>query len=211
MIFVDQRLPNEIEAGAKARPRYSTDEVETDGGWVITNSRWRYPLHQFEFNLEPGVRDEDDFYDPTQEGIRDVLDEFLDIFHVCGGSAGGFRFHYWRDKPVVHQPIGVGDGATLQFQLFRTYTRGAFTRDRKITRPVVGSVTVYVDGVPTVVGINYDTGLLTFSVAPLIGKIVTADFEHDVPVRFADDELEMIGLTDDLDQPVNIVLKEIRE
>jgi uncharacterized protein (TIGR02217 family) len=88
-----------------------------------------------------------------------VLDEFLDIFHVCGGSAGAFRFHYWRDKPVVGQQIAVGDGSTKEFQLFRTYARGGFSRDRKITRPVNGSVTVYSNGVPVRVGVDYDTGV----------------------------------------------------
>lgn len=201
-IFIDQRLPVEIEAGAKARPRYSTDVVVTDGGWRITNSRWAYPLFQFEFSVEPGTRTDGDY---------DVLDEFLDIFHVCGGSAGAFRFHYWRDKPVVGQLLGVGDGATKEFQLFRTYRRGAFSRDRKITRPVAGSVAAYLDGSPEVAGVDYDTGVVIFTVAPALGIEVTADFEHDVPVSFADDELEVVALTDQLDQPVSIVLVENRE
>jgi hypothetical protein len=57
-IFIDERLPVEIEAGAKAKPRYSTDTITTDGGWEVRNSRWAYPLFQFEFNVEPGTRDE---------------------------------------------------------------------------------------------------------------------------------------------------------
>lgn len=203
MIFVDQQLPADIEAGAKAKPRYSTDVITTDGGWEVRNSRWSYPLFTFEISaFEPGTHENDEY---------DVLDEFLDIFHVCGGSAGAFRFHWWREKPVVGQQIGVGDGSTLIFQLFRTYTRGGFSRDRKITRPVVGSVTVYEAGIATSAGVDYDTGQIIFAVAPPFGAIVTADFEHDVPVRFADDELEMIGLVSDLDQPVNVTLIEIRE
>lgn len=203
MIFVDQQLPADVEAGAKATPRYATDVITTDGGWEVRNSRWRYPLFQFTITaFEPGTHDDADY---------DVLDEFLDIFHVCGGSAGAFRFHYWRDKPVVGQQIAVGDGATVQFQLFRTYIRGGFSRDRKITRPVVGSVTVYENGTPVSVGVDYDTGVLIFGAAPPGGVIVTADFAHDIPVRFADDNLDVVGLTDDLDQPVNVTLVEIRE
>jgi uncharacterized protein (TIGR02217 family) len=82
-----------------------------------------------------------------------------------------FRFHYWRDKPVVGQQIGVGDGSTLQFQLFRTYTRGGFSRDRKITRPVNGSVVVYLERRPGLAsGVDYDTGVLIFAAAPLFGS-----------------------------------------
>jgi uncharacterized protein (TIGR02217 family) len=202
LIFIDERLPNEIEAGAKAKPRYSTDIIPTDGGWEVRNSRWSYPLMSFEFNIEPGTRDENE---------HDVLDQFLEMFHACGGSAGAFRFNYWRDKPAVDQLLGVGDGSTKTFQLMRTYTRGAVTRYRKITRPITGTVTAKVAGVVTVAAIDYSTGLLTFSVAPVLGAHVTASFENDVPVRFADDELEIVGLTDALDQPVNIILQEIRE
>jgi uncharacterized protein (TIGR02217 family) len=202
-VFVDQRLPMEIEAGAKARPRYSTDVITTDGGWEVRNSRWAYPLMEFDITaFEPATHESDEY---------DVLDEFLDIFHVCGGSAGAFRFHYWRDKPVVGQQIGVGDGSTTTFQLYRTYTRGGFSRDRKITRPIIGSVATAVAGVGTVAAIDYDTGQIVFSVAPAMGAVITADFDHDIPVRFSDDELDVVGLTDELDQPVNVTLVEIRE
>jgi hypothetical protein len=46
---------------------------------------------------------------------------------------------------------------------------------------------------------------------PANGVVVSADFDHDIPVRFADDSLDVVGLTDDLDQPVNVTLVEIRE
>jgi len=199
-IFINDLLDADIEAGAKARPRYSTDIVTTDGGYEIRNSRWAYPLFQFEFNLSPGYREDDA-----------ALEAFIDLFHAAGGSFATFRFHYWRDLPVVGQQLGIGDGSTSQFQLFRSYTRGGITRDRKITRPVEGSVTVYANGIPIAVGINYETGIVTISPAPPLTVVITADFEHDLPVRFADDELEIIGLTDTLDQPVSIVLNEVRE
>ena len=199
-LYINDLLDASIEAGAKARPRYSTDIVSTDGGWEIRNSRWAYPLFQFEFNLSPGYREDDA-----------ALDAFLDLFHAAGGSAGTFRFHYWRDGSVENQLLGLGDGAETDFQLLRTYTRGAITRDRKITRPVEGSVTVRVADVVTVAAIDYETGLVTITPAPALAAEVRADFEHDIPVRFADDELEVIGLTDTLDQPVSVVLVEVRE
>lgn len=193
----------EIEVGAKAKPRYATDVITTDGGWEVRNSRWSYPLFEFVLTaFEPATHETEEY---------DVLDEFLDIFHVCGGSGGAFRFNYWRDKPVTGQQIGVGDGSTKTFQLYRSYIRGGFERTRKITRPVAGTVVLYVNGVVTAASVNNDTGLVTFGAAPALSALVTADFEHDIPVRFADDTLEVVGLTDQLDQPVNVTLVEIRE
>lgn len=202
-VFIDERLPIDVEAGAKARPRYSTDIITTDGGWEWRNSRWNYPLFQFEFSsLEPNTH---------EDGEYNVLDDFLDLFHACGGTYGVFRFHYWRDRPVVNQFIGSGDGSTKTFQLYRTYTRGLISRDRKITRPVAGSVVAYVNGVPTAITEDDTTGLITFGAAPALGAEITVDFDHDIPVRFADDDLEVVGLTDELDQPVNVTLVEVRE
>lgn len=199
-IYVNDLLSADIEAGAKARPRYSTDIITTDGGHEIRNSRWAYPLFQFEFTLSPGYREDDA-----------ALDAFIDLFHAAGGSHAVFRFHYWRDGAVVNQRLGVGDGSDTTFQLLRSYTRGAITRDRKITRPVQGSVTVRVAEVVTVAAIDYETGIVTITPAPALGAEVRADFEHDIPVRFGDDELELVGLTDTLDQPVSVVLVEVRE
>lgn len=199
-VFVDEKMSAEIEANAKARPRYSTDVITTDGGHEVRNSRWAYPLHKFEFNVEPGSRDGDD-----------ALAALEEMYHVCGGQYGAFRFHYWRDVPVVGQIIGFGDGTTTGFQLIRSYIRGSLTRDRKITRPVDGTVVVYVEGIETAASVDYSTGLVTISPAPASSTVVTADFEHDVPVRFADDEIEVVGMTDVLDQIVSITLLEIRE
>lgn len=199
-IYLNELLDVEVLAGARCRPRYSTDVVPTDGGFEVRNSRWRYPLHQVEFDIMPGYRNQDE-----------AIETFVDTFHVVGGSAGVFRFHYWSDFPVVGQHIAFGDGSTTQFQLIKTYQRGALTRTRKITRPVPGSLTVYANGVPVAAAIDYETGIVTFAVAPLLGVAITADFEFDMPVRFADDEIELIGLTDQLDQPVSIILMEVRE
>lgn len=199
-VVINELIALAIEAGAKARIRYSTDVVMTDGGYRITNSRWAYPLHAFEFNLSPGYREDDA-----------ALDAFIELFHAVGGSAGVFRFHYWRDLPAVGEDIGTGDGSTTEFQLLRNYTRDGVTRQRKITRPIEGSVTVYANGTPVAAAVDYDTGVVIFSPAPTNGFALTADFENDIPVSFADDELEVLGLTSDLDQPVSIVLEEVRE
>lgn len=199
-LFLNELLDLDVLVGARCRPRYSTDIVTTDGGYEVRNSRWRYPLHQVEFDVMPGLRADDE-----------AIEAFVDTFHAVGGAAGTFRFHNWRDLPVVGQQIGTGDGSTLQFQLYKSYVRGALTRTRKITRPVPDTLTVYSNGVPTAVGIDYETGIITFSIAPPLGFVITADFEFDMPVRFADDEVELLGLTDQLDQPVSIVLMEVRE
>jgi len=200
--MIDERLDREIEVGAKARPRYKTDVIETDGGATVRNARWRYPLFTFEFNLEPG--------DPNSNDAES-LHEFIDLFHCAGGQHETFRFRHWSDYQARAQPLATGDGVTTDFQLYRVYIRGAVSRRRKITRPVTGTVVGYVNGVESSTTVDLTTGILTFAPAPAAGSTVTADFDFDIPVRFDSDELEMIALSNDLDQPVNIVLVEERE
>lgn len=195
--MIADRLDRDIEVGAKARPRYSTDITTMDGGWEFRNSRWAYPLFEFEFTVEPG----------NQVDLAD----FVDLFHAAGGAFESFLFEHWQDNQGLAQALGTGDGATVDFQLYRVYTRGATTRRRKITRPKAGSVVGYKNGMIAPTSVNITTGILTFATAPLNGVAVTADFNFYLPVRFQDDELEFTALNRDLDQPVNVVLVEIRE
>jgi len=62
---------------------------------------------------------------------------------------------------------------------------------RTVTKPVVGTVKVYLDGIAQISGWSVDTttGLVTFVTAPALGIEVTADFEFDVPVRFDTDHM----------------------
>lgn len=205
--MIDARLSRDIEVGAIARPRYATDVIRTEGGFEFRVPRWRYPLFTFEFNIEPG--------DPTDANYQfesgETLGQFIDLWHAAGGMDETFLFRHWGDYQAVDNPIGLGDGSTLTFQLYRVYERGIVQRLRKITRPVFGTVTAKVDGVDAAIDVDPETGIITFGAAPALGAEITASFEFDLPVRFDDDALEVVALTAKLDQPVNIVLQEVRE
>lgn len=73
----------------------------------------------------------------------------------------------------------------------KTYVSHTITESRRITKPVSGSVKIYVNAVlqTSGVSVNYTTGLVTFVSAPASGAAITADFEFDVPVRFDTDRL----------------------
>ena len=199
--MIDDRLVRDIEVGAKAIPRYKTEVITSDDGTEYRNSRWAYPLLSFEFNVEPGIIGE-----ATMEAFRD-------LFYAAGGMAEAFLFRDWSDYAGEDQLIGTGDGSTTTFQLIKNYTRGAVTRQRKITRLIADTAVIYVNGVEQMSGVtvNEDTGLVTFSLAPGSGAEVTADFQFLLPVRFDDDSLQLLSLSRDLIQPVSVVLMQIKE
>jgi uncharacterized protein (TIGR02217 family) len=67
----------------------------------------------------------------------------------------------------------------LQFQLLKHYPSGSVIEVRTSTKPVTGTVQVYLDGIEQTSGWSVDTttGLVTFGTAPALGVEVTADFE----------------------------------
>ena len=63
--------------------------------------------------------------------------------------------------------------------------------ERRIYKPVPGSVRVAVNGVDVAdIAVNTAEGLIRFNHPPETGAIVTAGYLFDVPVRFDTDHLE---------------------
>lgn len=87
--------------------------------------------------------------------------------------------------------LGVGDGVRTRFELVKDYDGQA----RRITRPAGGSVRVAVDGVETGPWTLAASGVVEFDDAPAVGAAVTAGFRFDVPVRFAEDRLDVSRAT----------------
>ncbi|MDF2766770.1 MAG: hypothetical protein K0S81_3765 [Rhodospirillales bacterium] len=97
----------------------------------------------------------------------------------------------WTDYKATGELLGTGDDAQTQFQLVKHYPSGSVIEVRTITKPVAGTVKVYLDDVEQLSGWSVDTtaGLVTFGTAPALGVEITADFEFDVPVRFDTDHM----------------------
>lgn len=177
MAFDDVRFPTDIAYGSGGGPEYSTDIVETLGGYEQRNSNWSES--RAHYNVAHGVKSEAQ------------LEALIAFFRARKGRAKAFRFKDWTDYKATAQAIATGNGSATQFQLIKTYTSGAVTATRTITKPVSGTVKLYLAGVEQLSGVSTDplTGIVTFSAAPGNGVAITADFEFDVPVRFETDRL----------------------
>ncbi|MBY0408102.1 MAG: DUF2460 domain-containing protein [Rickettsiales bacterium] len=178
MAFIEVRFPADIAYGATGGPEFSTEVVVTHGGYEQRNINWSQA--RAKYNVAHGVK--------TQA----QLDALIAFFRARKGRADGFRFKDWTDYKVSGQALGSGDGTRKIFQLVKTYASGGSSDTRTITKPVAGTVKLYLAGVLQSVGayaLALDTGVVTFTAAPGSGVAVTADFEFDVPVRFDTDRL----------------------
>lgn len=185
--FHDVLFPLELGYGATGGPEFSTQVVVTGSGREQRNSQWGDARLYFDAGV--GVRSEAD------------LAALIGFFRARRGQAHGFRF---RD-PLDHgsgapgsppaptdQRLGTGDGRITRFALVKSYGPADDPQQRRITRPVAGSVTVAIDGVQRLAGWSLgEAGWIDFAVPPPVGALVTAGFAFDVPVRFAVDRIDV--------------------
>jgi uncharacterized protein (TIGR02217 family) len=129
--------------------------------------------------------------------------DILAFFEARLGRLYGFRWKDWADYKSVAP--GVETSATDQvleltnpdeasYQLAKSYTSGPTVYTRKIHKPVQSTVKLALDGVTLVEGtdfyVDYTSGLVYIGIIGYTG-LVTAGFEFDVPVRFAQDHLDV--------------------
>lgn len=200
------RFPDNIAYGSRGGPVYSVRRVTVDSGHSKKWLRWQCALHQYDISY--GVRTQNDVY------------SVLEYFHACAAGANAFRMKDFQDYKstsdmqaaigATDQTLGTGDGANKDFQLIKTYIKGALSRARNIVKPISGAL-VSLDDVPQGSGWTLDTttGLVSFTAAPGIGVVVKAGFEFDVPVEFADNGLD-IQWDDQRLQSTSVVLSEVR-
>ena len=198
MSFADIRFPTNISYDCVGGPVYFTEIVKVASGYEKRNQRWNLPLAEYEVG-----------YIDTKEKIE----ELISFFRARKGRAVGFRFKEHSDFEATNSLLGTGDTETVNFQLIKKYTSGVDSENRKITRPVSGTVKVYLNSVLQSTGytVDYATGIVSFSTPPGTGVSVTATFEFDVPVRFDTDKISIQMKTIEVGAWVGITMKEIRE
>lgn len=132
-------------------------------------------------------------YTLTYEFLRSAatyaeMQTLLGFYNARQGSFDTFLFTDPDDNSITGQQIGIGDGSTKTFQLVRAI--GGF--NDIIQAPNVVSA-VYLTGVLQSGGswsVDATTGLLTFTAAPALNKIITVDFSWYWRCRFMDDQYD---------------------
>ena len=146
------------------------------------------------------------------------LEALIGFFRARRGPATAFRFRDPYDfssngmtgtPTPTDQQVGTGDGAAVTFPLAKAYGEG---ERRRITRPVSGSVRVAVNSAEALTGwLLGDKGEIIFDDPPAAGASICAGFLFDVPVRFAEDRLEVSRASFRAGEAPSVPLIEVRE
>ncbi|MET0360726.1 MAG: DUF2460 domain-containing protein [Sphingobium sp.] len=204
--FDDVAFPLAIGREASVTPAFSTQIVESPSGHERRSSDWADA--RLSFDAGPGVRSDAD------------MATLIAFFRARRGAARGFRFtDPFDDRSCdvgatpgpLDQRLGIGDGVTTAFQLRRFYGEGEDAQERAVTRPKPGTIRVAINGEEQGDGWSHDgLGVIAFDAAPADGAILTAGFRFDVPVRFAEDRLEINRATFAAGAAPSVPLVEIR-
>jgi uncharacterized protein (TIGR02217 family) len=159
MVIKEIRFPTDLAYGSRGGPGYSTDISETKSGYETAILEWSKARHRYSAA-----------YGPRTQAQLEVVRAF---FHIVRGKGYGFRFKDWDDykscsiaatPAATDQTLGTGDGVIVAFQLYKTYSYGAESYSRAITRPVSGTTLVSIQDVTDPRWtVSTVTGIVTFS------------------------------------------------
>lgn len=168
MAFRDERFPDAISYDAVERVRHSTSVVQVQSGARSANQNWSFPLR--EFDVSHAMR------------LKSYMDTLVAFnLTIAEGMANTFRYKPWGDYKATTAEgiVTLISGDT--YQIHKRYTFGAFSKDRKVSLPVNGTVTIAGGGTYS---LDYITGIITRTA----GAVPTAwSGEFDVPVYFGAD------------------------
>ncbi|GAA0759105.1 uncharacterized protein (TIGR02217 family) [Erythromicrobium ramosum] len=203
--FDNVLYPFPLGRSASVAPEFSTSIAVTASGHERRNSLWSDArLH---FDVGPGIRSEGE------------LSELIAFFRARRGPARGFRIMDPFDNSSngmtgtptkLDQLIGIGDGVRADFQLVKSYG-GAEPQVRPITRPRAETLVVSVGGAASTAWTLGEKGTLRFLTAPPPRAEIRAGFRFDVPVRFAEDRLDVAAVNFAAGEAPSVPLIEIRE
>lgn len=208
MTFHEVRLPARLAFGSTGGVERRTEIVTLGSGCERRSTPWAHGRRRY--LIGANLRSLDDMAALTA------------FFEARQGRLYGFRFRDFADcrscapgaaVGPLDQVLGAGDGTRTEFQLIKRYGAGDDSPQRRIDKPVEGSVRIALDGeelAPEAFTADPATGLATLDAPPGAGAVVTAGFEFDTPVRFDSDRIEVTLESFDAGRMAAVPLIEVR-
>lgn len=205
--FHNVSFPLPLAFGASGGPIRRTEITQLASGAEHRNTA--YAQSRRRYNAGAGIKTKSELYD------------LIVFFESRFGQLHSFRFRdptdYKSCRPnktisITDQIIGLGDGEVQEFQLIKSYSDVAGTYVRVITKPVLATVKIAIDGVEISAAeftVNELMGTLSFNNVPPAEAVISAGFEFDVPVRFDTEQLDISLEAFGAGQLINVPLIEV--
>jgi uncharacterized protein (TIGR02217 family) len=208
MAFHEVSLPARLAFGSTGGVERRTEIVTLGSGFERRSTPWAHGRRRY--LIGANLRSLDD------------MAALTGFFEARRGRLYGFRFRDFADCKScapgavvgpLDQVLGEGDGMRTAFQLVKRYGAGGDALERRIAKPVEGTVRIAVDGVEldgAGFAVDATTGIAMLDAAPDAGVAVTAGFEFDTPVRFDADRIDVTLESFDAGRMAAVPLIEVR-
>ena len=208
MAFHEVRLPARLAFGSTGGVERRTEIVTLGSGFERRSTPWANGRRRY--LIGANLRSLDD------------MAALTGFFEARRGRLYGFRFRDFADCKSctpgaavgpLDQVLGEGDGVRTAFQLVKRDGESGAGLERRIAKPVEGTVRVAVAGVElpeSGFSVDAATGVATLDAAPATGAVVTAGFAFDTPVRFDADRIEVTLESFDAGRMAAVPLIEVR-
>jgi uncharacterized protein (TIGR02217 family) len=160
-------------------PSWMTAKEESIGGMRARHSYWNYPRWNYEISIA-ALR--------TSASFLPEMQNLMGFYNSVGGDNGLFLYQDADDNAVTDQPFGAGDGASVSFQLVRTW--GSFVEP--VFAPTITNVKV--SGSPTSAYTLNALGVVQFDLPPAAAAPLTWTGTFKWYCRFEDAMLQTYKL-----------------
>jgi uncharacterized protein (TIGR02217 family) len=180
MIGLDRRLLEKVAGQNSSGPAFMVDIAESSSSEQRV-LRVAWPRHRFSLVVKRET---------------DTVGIVRNAYIVCRGPWRYFRFRDRGDYTTARngadpgqpgdQRLGIGDGTTTVFDLYKRYSIEEIIVERRLVKPLAGTVRIAANGVEVITGwqLQEATGRISFDAAPAPGTVLTWGGQFDVPVRF---------------------------
>jgi uncharacterized protein (TIGR02217 family) len=179
MSWLDTPFPSQLAFGVQCRPGWLTTIAASVGGFEDRNQQWEDSRHSYDASAA------------VQTGTH--YKALLNHFHMARG-----RLHTWGLKDPVDHRVEASQGivadttenSPLGKQLYKRYGSGSFRYDRRISRPINGTILVYENGTLRTEGVDYT---LDYSSGEMFSAMAVATITWSgkfyTPCRYDTDDL----------------------
>lgn len=198
MFIESPAFPTHLAFGGSGGPGFRTSVVASRGGAEQRNQHWYDALRRWDVGL-------------VNKSLAESQALLAFFNGVAVGRTNTFRFRDFLpgESTAVRSFLGYATGEAQQVQLRKTYTSGAAIYRRIITKPVAGTVQLFVDDIETDdFSVDTTTGVVTTTQDE--GAVLRASCTFDVPVRFDVDAITMQRVDLDLYSWPSIPLQQVR-
>jgi uncharacterized protein (TIGR02217 family) len=188
MSFLEAEFPRSIMFKRVGGQKFNTAVLDVQSGQEQRNRNWQNPRAEYVASLNTSAK--------RANQLLQFVEDVRTFFLLVGGMADGFRYYDPVDCVATNEPMVAALGGGWQLQ--KTYFRFGRTYVRTITKPIIGTNTIWdyqgnyladtltVSG-GSIVSVDHTTGIVQLSG---VTGTPTASFRYHIPVRLTSDKFE---------------------